>query len=230
MLAHARLMPAALPSHVSSPQNTGTSLLETFDADQIRTHCRKLADAARQAPAKQSNSASLLANPNDACSVCSQTKLTFEPPCLYCTQCGQRIKRGQTFHCTPQEYEIKGWWCHGCFSENKGERVPFEGAQVGTVKSGWSGRGVRHASPAPSATLAPGAAGRGGAGTCAMLVCHAPFPPCLLVSPAPPLVNTHAPSPVSSGGVDAQIPASMFLVHPCAEWLCAQVQAAEKEE
>jgi hypothetical protein len=36
----------------------------------------------------------------------------------------------QTFHCTPPEYEIKGWWCHGCFTEQKGERVPFEGAQV----------------------------------------------------------------------------------------------------
>lgn len=29
------------------------------------------------------------------CLACNQNRLTFEPPSLYCTCCGQRIKRNQ---------------------------------------------------------------------------------------------------------------------------------------
>lgn len=66
--------------------------------------------------------------------VCGLTKLTFEPPCIYCVTCGQRIKRGQTYHCTPMEpgSEFRGFWCHGCLQEHKGDRIPWEGAQVRT--------------------------------------------------------------------------------------------------
>jgi hypothetical protein len=76
--------------------------------------------------------AQLPVNPGDDCKVCGLTKLTFEPPCIYCTQCGQRIKRGQTYHCTALEpgCEFRGFWCHSCLSEHKSDRIPWEGAQV----------------------------------------------------------------------------------------------------
>lgn len=107
-------------------KNTGTSLIETFEIEQIRSHVEQLRIAAAAKPSV----AGPPVDPNDACNICGQTKLTFEPPCLYCTQCGQRIKRGQTFHCTPPDQEVKAAWCHGCFSEHKGDRVPFEVSQV----------------------------------------------------------------------------------------------------
>jgi E1A/CREB-binding protein len=76
-------------------------------------------------------------NPEDACTVCNQGRLLFEPPCLYCTQCGQRIKRGQTYHATPPEVELKAFWCHGCFSEHKGDRIPYDGVQDGYLVKSW---------------------------------------------------------------------------------------------
>ena len=32
---------------------------------------------------------------DSVCLACNQNRLTFEPPSLYCTCCGQRIKRNQ---------------------------------------------------------------------------------------------------------------------------------------
>jgi hypothetical protein len=78
-------------------QNTGTSLLEAFTAEQIRSHLELLRHAATQ----QRNTQPPPANPADACKVCGLTKLSFEPPVIYCTMCGIKIKRGQVFYSTP---------------------------------------------------------------------------------------------------------------------------------
>lgn len=103
-------------------KNTGTSLLETFTSEQINIHMRLLVDAMQQQRASQAPPA----NPEDACSVCGVTKLAFEPPCIYCVHCGQKIKRGQTYYSTSSEYETKGCWCHGCYTDQKGDKVLYE--------------------------------------------------------------------------------------------------------
>lgn len=41
--------------------------------------------------------------------------------------CCQRIKRGQVYYATPPEVETKGCWCHACFTDMKGERLPWAG-------------------------------------------------------------------------------------------------------
>lgn len=112
-------------------QNTGTSLLETFNQEQIEMHVRTTYDQAQASKVP----AQMPINIGDDCKVCGLTKLTFEPPCIYCTTCGQRIKRGQTYHCTPMEpgCEFRGFWCHGCLQEQKGDRVAWEGNQVSLV-------------------------------------------------------------------------------------------------
>eukprot|EP00878_Enallax_costatus_P007519 GHUV01007875.1.p1 GENE.GHUV01007875.1~~GHUV01007875.1.p1 ORF type:complete len:926 (+),score=290.96 GHUV01007875.1:200-2779(+) len=113
-------------------KNTGTSLLECFDMNQIRVHLEQIQQAAQQ-----TNTASQLpVNPGDDCKVCGLTKLTFEPPCIYCIQCGQRIKRGQIYHCTVPEpgCDFRGFWCHSCLSEHKGDKIPWEGNQLGHVR------------------------------------------------------------------------------------------------
>jgi E1A/CREB-binding protein len=116
-------------------QNTGTSLLECFTFDEIRTHLESIAEAAE----KTKTPAQMPLNPGDECKVCNLTKLTFEPPCIYCTQCGQRIKRGQIYHCTLLEpgCDFRGFWCHSCLQEHKGDKIPWEGSQVGSAAS-WS--------------------------------------------------------------------------------------------
>lgn len=95
---------------------------------QIRVHLQQIATAAQQTKTQ----AQLPVNPGDDCKVCGLTKLTFEPPCIYCTQCGQRIKRGQIYHCTLPEAgcDFRGFWCHSCLSEHKGDKIPWEASQV----------------------------------------------------------------------------------------------------
>eukprot|EP00879_Flechtneria_rotunda_P004691 GHRR01004955.1.p1 GENE.GHRR01004955.1~~GHRR01004955.1.p1 ORF type:complete len:1088 (+),score=359.45 GHRR01004955.1:402-3266(+) len=113
-------------------KNTGTSLLECFEFHEIRTHLETIATTAQQTKTQSQ----LPVNPGDECKVCGLTKLTFEPPCIYCIQCGQRIKRGQTYHCTTLEpgSDFRGFWCHSCLNEHKGDRIPWEGNQVGFVR------------------------------------------------------------------------------------------------
>ena len=45
--------------------------------------------------------------------VCGVSRLVFEPPVIYCTGCGIKIKRGQVYYTTPStnQSEIKGSWC-----------------------------------------------------------------------------------------------------------------------
>ena len=63
--------------------------------------------------------------------MCLLTKLSFEPPVIYCTSCGLKIKRGQTFHSTPpsDNNDLRGYFCHQCYNEHKGERIVMEAAQ-----------------------------------------------------------------------------------------------------
>ena len=80
--------------------NTGTSLLEAFTYDQIKTHLGKLREAAFQSAHSQAASAKAeiqYPNPDNeqACSACGVIKLAFEPPAIYCSCCNQRIKRNQ---------------------------------------------------------------------------------------------------------------------------------------
>ena len=78
-------------------QNTGMSLLETFCADQIRSHVRSIQEAAA---AQRLHVPAHVAH-TDICMVCGLHKILFEPPLIYCLLCGQKIKRGQVYYCTP---------------------------------------------------------------------------------------------------------------------------------
>ena len=65
-----------------------------------------------------------------SCKVCTLQHLYFEPPALYCYGCGQRIKRSQVYHGMPLAHELKGVWCHPCFTDIKSDLMPLEGWTV----------------------------------------------------------------------------------------------------
>ncbi|GAB4815528.1 hypothetical protein N2152v2_002574 [Parachlorella kessleri] len=113
-------------------ENMGTSLIEFFNQQQIRLHLEKLKAAPQ--PAKPSKVFTLEDLPNfedeNSCKVCGLNRLTFEPPSLYCFSCGQRIKRNQVFYCTPAGHEIKGSWCHTCYTDIKTDRLELDGFVV----------------------------------------------------------------------------------------------------
>ncbi len=92
-----------------APQNTGTSLVETFTDPQIVEHIEQIRLGVQQQQARNAQGGMQLppVNPADACAVCNCIKLLFEPPLVYCTSCGQKIKRSQVFYCTTAE--AGGW-------------------------------------------------------------------------------------------------------------------------
>jgi E1A/CREB-binding protein len=91
----------SLTQRAAAVQNTGTSLVDTFDDRQIETHINKMRITMQQQQQRQPmNLMQQAFNPADACAVCNCTKLLFEPPLVYCTSCGQKIKRSQVFYCT----------------------------------------------------------------------------------------------------------------------------------
>ncbi|KAG1671872.1 hypothetical protein FOA52_003439 [Chlamydomonas sp. UWO 241] len=107
-------------------KNTGTSLLETFTADLIRTHCETI----RAASAADRQLVPPGTAPNDICRVCGLVRILYEPPVVFCMSCGQKIKRGQTFYSTPESSvaDIKGAWCHACFTDTKPDKILLEGS------------------------------------------------------------------------------------------------------
>jgi hypothetical protein len=96
--------------------------------DRVREEVARLASKSGGGGAAAAAAAAASADPKDVCTVCRQSKFTFEPPCLYCTQCGQRIKRGQTFHSTPPvrgRRGAAGLWGSAAAGAETGRRVLF---------------------------------------------------------------------------------------------------------
>ena len=75
--------------------NAGTSLVEAFSLMQITTHLEMLRSAPASAGGKGVQRSMFEFADDSTCKACRQARLTFEPPSLYCTCCGQRIKRNQ---------------------------------------------------------------------------------------------------------------------------------------
>ena len=76
-------------------ENAGTSLVEAFDLLQIRTHIQMLRTTAATPGSRAQQRSEFDFADDSVCKACLQARLTYEPPSLYCTCCGQRIKRNQ---------------------------------------------------------------------------------------------------------------------------------------
>ena len=96
------------------PGGEGTSLLECFSPDEVRTHLAslRLSEAnplvQKHAPAgvsarrrDQEAERAIAGATEQACRACGVERLTFEPPPLYCYGCVARIKRGQVYYHIP---------------------------------------------------------------------------------------------------------------------------------
>lgn len=124
--------PAAKRQRVTlGGNNQGTSLLEAFSVEEIATHLKML----RLRPG-QVGEVPIDQTDENMCKACGDKRLTFEPPSLYCTCCGQRIKRNQVYYTTPvNKTEVKGFWCHPCYQDHRGERIELDGTNLNVRKS-----------------------------------------------------------------------------------------------
>lgn len=63
----------------------------------------------------------------NSCQLCAIEKLTFEPPPIYCTPCGARIKRNAMYY-TVGAGDTRHYFCIPCYNETRGDTIEAEGS------------------------------------------------------------------------------------------------------
>ena len=116
----------------------GTSLLECFTPKQIKAHLGSL----RLETAVPQSSKALVpkgaegtkpADKNECCVACGQHNLLFEPPPLYCLNCNNRIKKGQTYWFTTVDIN-KHSVCSACYKDHIKDSLKVEGKSIAKSK------------------------------------------------------------------------------------------------
>jgi len=69
----------------------------------------------------------------NSCQLCAVEKLTFEPPPIYCTTCGARIKRNAMYY-TMGAGDTRHYLCIPCYNEARGETIVIDGTAIPKVK------------------------------------------------------------------------------------------------
>ncbi|XP_059642973.1 histone acetyltransferase HAC1-like [Cornus florida] len=112
------------------PKIKGVSLTELFTAEQVREHIIGLRQWVGQSKAKaEKNQAMEHSMSENSCQLCAVEKLTFEPPPIYCTPCGARIKRNAMYY-TVGNGDTRHYFCIPCYNEARGETILVDGNAV----------------------------------------------------------------------------------------------------
>ncbi|CBI18356.3 unnamed protein product, partial [Vitis vinifera] len=125
----------ALPSESigtksGKPKIKGVSLTELFTPEQIRAHITGLRQWVGQSKAKaEKNQAMERSMSENSCQLCAVEKLTFEPPPIYCSPCGARIKRNAMYY-TMGTGDTRHYFCIPCYNEARGDSVVVDGTSL----------------------------------------------------------------------------------------------------
>ncbi|KAB1212752.1 Histone acetyltransferase HAC12 [Morella rubra] len=123
------------PEHVAGtksgkPKIKGVSLTELFTPEQVREHITGLRQWVGQSKAKaEKNQAMEHAMSENSCQLCAVEKLTFEPPPIYCTPCGARIKRNAMYY-TMGAGDTRHYFCIPCYNEARGDTIVVDGTSI----------------------------------------------------------------------------------------------------
>ncbi|KAG6494386.1 probable histone acetyltransferase HAC-like 1 isoform X1 [Zingiber officinale] len=110
------------------PKIKGVSLIELFTPEQIKEHIVGLRQWVGQSKAKaEKNQALERSMTENSCQLCAVEKLTFDPPPIYCSPCGARIKRN-AFYYTVGTGETRLYFCIPCYNEARGDTIEAEGS------------------------------------------------------------------------------------------------------
>ncbi|KAK3000281.1 hypothetical protein RJ639_022669 [Escallonia herrerae] len=112
------------------PKIKGVSLTELFTPEQVRQHITGLRLWVGQSKAKaEKNQAMEHSMSENSCQLCAVEKLTFEPPPIYCTPCGARIKRNAMYY-TIGTGETRNYFCIPCHNEARGDTILVDGTSI----------------------------------------------------------------------------------------------------
>ncbi|CAN8312330.1 unnamed protein product [Cochlearia groenlandica] len=119
-----------LASKSEKPKIKGVSLTELFTPEQVREHICGLRQWVGQSKAKaEKNQAMENSMSENSCQLCAVEKLAFEPPPIYCTPCGARIKRNAMYY-TIGGGETRHYFCIPCYNESRGDTILSEGTSI----------------------------------------------------------------------------------------------------
>ncbi|XP_024524723.1 histone acetyltransferase HAC1 [Selaginella moellendorffii] len=105
----------------------GISLLELFSKEQILEHFCSIRLWTGQSKAKAEKHQAMEQQPSEnACRICAVERLTFEPPPLYCTTCGVRLKRNSVYY-TAGSGETRHYFCIPCYNASPADTVGLDG-------------------------------------------------------------------------------------------------------
>ena len=65
----------------------------------------------------------------NSCQLCAVEKLTFEPPPIYCTTCGVRIKRNNMYYTTGAG-DTRHYFCIPCYNDARSETINVDGTPI----------------------------------------------------------------------------------------------------
>ncbi|KAK6915248.1 Zinc finger, PHD-finger [Dillenia turbinata] len=117
-------------SKSGKPKIKGVSLIELFTPEQVREHIIGLRRWVGQSKAKaEKNQAMEHSMSENSCQLCAVEKLTFEPPPIYCTPCGARIKRNAMYY-TVGTGETRHYFCIPCYNEARGDTIAVDGSAI----------------------------------------------------------------------------------------------------
>ncbi|XVF26446.1 hypothetical protein REPUB_Repub14bG0017500 [Reevesia pubescens] len=112
------------------PKIKGVSLTELFTPEQVREHITGLRRWVGQSKAKaEKNQAMEHAMSENSCQLCAVEKLTFEPPPIYCSPCGARIKRNAMYY-TMGAGDTRHYFCIPCHNEARGDSIVVDGTAI----------------------------------------------------------------------------------------------------
>ncbi|XP_050289266.1 histone acetyltransferase HAC1 isoform X5 [Quercus robur] len=121
---------AASTTKSGKPKIKGVSLTELFTPEQVREHITGLRQWVGQSKAKaEKNQAMEHAMSENSCQLCAVEKLTFEPPPIYCTPCGARIKRNAMYY-TMGAGDTRHYFCIPCYNEARGDTIVVDGTAI----------------------------------------------------------------------------------------------------
>ncbi|KAF8053136.1 hypothetical protein N665_1462s0019 [Sinapis alba] len=106
-----------------NPKIQGVSLTEFFSPEQVREHIRGLRQWIGQNKGMEDSIS------DNSCQLCAVEKLTFEPPPIYCTLCGARIKRNAMYY-TVVAGEHRHYFCIPCYNGSRGDTILAEGTSM----------------------------------------------------------------------------------------------------
>ncbi|KAL5212444.1 hypothetical protein ABZP36_023291 [Zizania latifolia] len=114
-------------SKSGKPKIKGVSMTELFTPEQIQEHINSLRLWVGQSKAKAEKNQLIGHSENEnSCQLCKVEKLTFEPPPIYCSPCGARIKRNAPYY-TVGTGDTRHFFCIPCYNESRGDSIEVEG-------------------------------------------------------------------------------------------------------